>query len=161
MSTPTAFISGHTDLTREEFDAHYLAPLRHVLREGHRVVVGNAEGGDTMALQHLLANGHDSALITVYVFRGRQMLYPVATVGNWTSYSQRDAAMTAASDYDLCWVRPEAECRRLYGDKYRKRVSGTEQNVLRRQEMARDDFYTDPSRWNQSMFLTPGPQRGV
>ncbi len=139
-----AFVSGHTDLTDDEFDEHYRAQLECVVENKHCVVVGNADGADARSLRYLLAAGHDPSLITVYVFdRGGenrvahyQQQFGVAAIGGWPSYNKRDAAMTAASDYDLCWVRPEAECRRLYGDSYRKRVSGTEQNVLRRQKMA-------------------------
>ena len=41
---------------------------------------------------------------------------------------QRDAAMTAASDYDILYVRTEAESRAIYGARYRPRVSATEMN---------------------------------
>ncbi|KAJ3518302.1 hypothetical protein NMY22_g13746 [Coprinellus aureogranulatus] len=46
--------------------------------------------------------------------------------------TQRDEAMTRASHYDILQYRTEEECRVLYGVKYRKRVSGTEKNELRR-----------------------------
>ncbi|KAJ3506450.1 hypothetical protein NMY22_g17246 [Coprinellus aureogranulatus] len=46
--------------------------------------------------------------------------------------TQRDEAMTRASHYDILRYRTEEECRVLYGVKYRKRVSGTEKNELRR-----------------------------
>ena len=48
---------------------------------------------------------------------------------------QRDAAMTTASDYDILYVRTEEESRKLYGAKYRPRVSATELNRLRRIEV--------------------------
>jgi hypothetical protein len=51
---------------------------------------------------------------------------------------QRDARMTRASDYDILWVRSEDEARKLYGDKYRTRVSATEMNRLRRLEGCRN-----------------------
>lgn len=50
---------------------------------------------------------------------------------------QRDANMTAASDYDILYVRTDEESRALYGDKWRPRVSATEMNRRRRIELAR------------------------
>lgn len=47
-------------------------------------------------------------------------------------HTDRDAAMTRASHYDILRFRTEEECRALYGQAYRKRVSGTEKNALRR-----------------------------
>ena len=48
-------------------------------------------------------------------------------------HTKRDTVMTRESDYDILWVRPEAETRTLYGSKWRPgRVSGTEKNRLRR-----------------------------
>lgn len=48
-------------------------------------------------------------------------------------HSQRDAAMTASSDYDILWVRSDEETKKLYGAKYRPgRVSGTQKNKDRR-----------------------------
>ena len=43
--------------------------------------------------------------------------------------------MTAVSDYDILYVRSEAESRQLYGPKYRPRVSGTEMNRMRRAKL--------------------------
>jgi hypothetical protein len=43
--------------------------------------------------------------------------------------------MTRASNYDILWTRSEEETRKLYGDKYRSRVSATELNRLRRIEV--------------------------
>ena len=51
---------------------------------------------------------------------------------------QRDAAMTAASDYDVSYVRSEEERRELYGCRYRPRVSATELNRRRRAELEED-----------------------
>lgn len=50
------------------------------------------------------------------------------------NHTERDVAMTRASHYDILRYRTEAECWVLYGDAYRKRVSGTEKNELRRQQ---------------------------
>lgn len=52
---------------------------------------------------------------------------------------QRDANMTAASDYDILYVRTEQESKSLYGDSWKPRVSATEMNRLRRAELTRLD----------------------
>ncbi|KAK4900754.1 hypothetical protein LTR49_027388 [Elasticomyces elasticus] len=47
----------------------------------------------------------------------------------------RDTHMTLRSDYDILYVRSDEESRKLYGDKYRARVSATEMNRLRREKI--------------------------
>ena len=47
----------------------------------------------------------------------------------------RDARLTEGSDYDILWVRGQEECRVLYGERWRPRVSGTELNRQRRLEI--------------------------
>ena len=44
----------------------------------------------------------------------------------------RDARMTAASDFDILYVRTDEEARGFYGEKWRKRISATEMNRDRR-----------------------------
>ena len=48
------------------------------------------------------------------------------------NHTERDEAMTAASDYDILACLSKDECMALYGDKYRERISGTELNERRR-----------------------------
>ena len=45
--------------------------------------------------------------------------------------------MTAASTYDILFVRSDEDNKALYGAKWRPRVSATELNRLRRAELAR------------------------
>jgi hypothetical protein len=52
-----------------------------------------------------------------------------------TRHLQRDVRIMRASDYDILWTRSENDARKLYGDKYRSRVSATELNSLQRLEM--------------------------
>ncbi|KAK5707286.1 hypothetical protein LTR17_020821 [Elasticomyces elasticus] len=47
----------------------------------------------------------------------------------------RDTHMTLRSDYDILYVRSDEESRKLYGDKYRARISATEMNRLRREKI--------------------------
>lgn len=123
---PTAFISGHLDITREEFVKHYYDKIWDAALAGHSFVVGDARGVDVNA-QHLLSflleyvkvNG----TITVYhMFHQARNCksFLFKTQGGFKSDDERDAAMTAASDYDIAWVRPGRE------------LSGTAKNIARR-----------------------------
>jgi hypothetical protein len=47
-------------------------------------------------------------------------------------YGLRDARRTLESDYDVLYVRGEAESREMYGNKFRERISATEWNRRRR-----------------------------
>ena len=61
----------------------------------------------------------------------------VSVRSGWSSHTARDEAMTKNSDYDIAWVRSEAETRALYGHlpHWRDgRISGTEKNLIRRRE---------------------------
>jgi hypothetical protein len=132
-----AFISGHTNLTSNKFELHYRAAIDKAIQDGHDFVIGHAEGADFMALEYLLSHGVSSERITIFIFdRWKQGLaekYPSVRDDNYKSYSARDAAMTENSDYDILWVRPESETKQLLGNNYKPgRVSGTEQNRLRR-----------------------------
>ncbi|CAN8105718.1 unnamed protein product [Discula destructiva] len=173
---PVALISGHTDLSTADFQAHYIPQLEAALAAGHRFILGDAAGVDTLALAHLLSadvqarhggGGGGDVVSRITVYPSRQgpniaklrglglggvvppddpSLQVERTVGvvpragrdarRW-QHVQRDANMTAASDYDILYVRTDDESRALYGDKWRPRVSATEMNRLRRAELAR------------------------
>lgn len=53
------------------------------------------------------------------------------------SHTQRDVEMTKESDYDILKYLTREECKRLYGERYKERVSGTELNEQRRAAMER------------------------
>lgn len=116
----TAYISGHLDITVAEFIEHYSYRILEAFYAGHDFVVGDARGADTMAQEFLLGIG---ANVTVYhMFESPRykfaLLFP--TIGGFQSDTERDAAMTAASDYDIAWVREGRE------------KSGTAKNINRR-----------------------------
>lgn len=144
----TFFVSGHMDLTKEEFAEHYEPRIRAAHAAGASFVVGDAHGCDFMA-QRLLASlelGQPKDAGRVRVFHmlerprhsfgsgygsrdpnlpkdswsGRRGGFPL--VGGFSSDEERDAAMTAASDDDIAWVRPVKD----------KRHSGTAKNLARR-----------------------------
>lgn len=164
-----ALISGHTDLSQSDFDAHYIPQLEAALTAGHHFILGDAVGVDTQALAYLLSadvqSRHEPVVprITVYPSRKhniaklRELGLAVVSLDDpslkvertavvvpktgkdsrrW-HHIQRDANMTAASDYDILYVRTDEESRALYGDKWKPRVSATEMNRLRRIELAR------------------------
>lgn len=149
---PVAFVSGHMDVTPEQFKMHYIPRLNDALSQGHQFIIGDAKGLDGMALDYLLAQTADypnvRENITVHVSRpyqvGKYQSMGVKTICNAERYNKkdprarhlnRDAGMTRASNYDILWVRSEPEARILYGEKWRPRVSATELNRRERLEM--------------------------
>jgi hypothetical protein len=124
-------ISGHLDLTQAEFEAHYAPYILSALASKHNIVVGDAPGADAMA-QELLKKWipimRYTGIVTVYhmltIPRFNAGRFP--TKNGYQSNSARDKAMTAESDYDLLWIRPEKH------SSVSGRVSGTEQNLIRR-----------------------------
>lgn len=118
------FISGHRDLTQEEFNRLYTPTILEVLQEDPtcEFVIGDYEGVDSMA-QHLLSNHVDKVTVYHMFDTPRNLINPnFKTVGGFTSDEERDAAMTRDSDYDIAFVRKG------------KRNSGTAQNIVRRYE---------------------------
>lgn len=114
----TAFVSGHLNLSINEFEEHYIPLLEEALSKGHEFVVGDARGVDLMATDFLASRG---AKITVYhMFVSPRHDRGLPTVGGFRSDDERDAAMTVASDYDIAWIRPGRE------------GSGTHKNIQRR-----------------------------
>ncbi len=116
------FISGHGDLTQQEFNEHYVHVLREACRDNASTfVIGDFRGADVMA-QLFLARTIHPCRITVY----HMSLFPrfcvdgAATIGGFRSDNERDKAMTHASDRDIAWVRPGRE------------KSGTAKNLKRR-----------------------------
>lgn len=120
----TYFISGHLDLTQEEFDAHYRDRLiSATVSEGAKFVVGDARGCDAMAQRFLLSCGAlpTGKVVVFHMFDSpRYNEGYFETRGGFKSDEERDAAMTAASDADIAWVRPGRE------------KSGTAKNIARR-----------------------------
>ena len=118
----TYFVSGHLDLTLEEFREHYAPRIAAVLAEDADTafVVGDARGCDLMAQLCL----RDARALRVQVFhllgRPRNNVGGFPTVGGFATDDDRDAAMTGASDADIAWVRPD------------RTSSGTAANLSRR-----------------------------
>ena len=122
----TYFISGHLSLTPKEFEQHYKPLIFDAIRDGASFVVGDARGADHMGQQFLKRIIMDNMLVDVdvtvfHMFEApRHNAGPFPTQGGFQTDEERDAAMTAASDTDIAWVRPGRES------------SGTAKNLARR-----------------------------
>lgn len=131
------FISGHIDVEYSEFLEHYKAPIDLALSDPNcKFVIGDARGVDTHA-QHYLHDKIDKSKVTIY-HKGpntRNNMYGYNTMGNYADHTAKDAAMTFISDVDILWIRSKEATKALYGSKYREnRMSGTERNLIRREE---------------------------
>jgi hypothetical protein len=113
------FVSGHLDLTAEEFEQHYVPRLDEALKKEAVFVVGDARGADTRAQNWLKDRGAQA--VVFHMFEQPRNNAGFTCKGGYKSDADRDAAMTVASDADVAWVRPGRE------------KSGTARNLARRQ----------------------------
>lgn len=116
-----AFISGHLNVTEEEFNTYYREKIDFAITCGHNIVIGDARGADLLA-QTYLTHVRPYTNVTIYhMFDApRNNIGGWKTVGGFITDDGRDAAMTSASHYDIAWMRdPE-------------RNSGTRRNIMRR-----------------------------
>lgn len=121
----TYFISGHRNITEEEF-TNYKNALQNILNEKPDAlfVVGDYEGVDIMC-QHFLIDelNVEPSQVTVYhMFDTPRNIHSkiTNTVGGFETDEDRDAAMTYISCADVAFVRDHTTW------------SGTGQNILRR-----------------------------
>lgn len=123
---PVAFVSGHLDVSAAEFAEHYLPEINAALAAGHQFVVGDAAGADRLGQEFLAQNLLPAERNRVTVFHmftsPRHNAGGFPTRGGYQSDNERDATMTAASTYDIAWVRPGRE------------KSGTAKNIKRRNQ---------------------------
>jgi len=63
IARPTCFVSGHLDLTPEEFDVHYKPRIDEMVNRGCGFVVGDARGADLMAQQYLADMGYGNVIV--------------------------------------------------------------------------------------------------
>lgn len=128
----TYFISGHRDLTMEEFESNYAPIIIKALSLDSNFVVGDYEGCDIMAQNYLVntLNVSPEKIKVFHMFTSPRNINPkiTQTVGGFTTDVERDSAMTKHSDYDIAFIRP---------NKYN---SGTAQNILRRYELKNLNF---------------------
>ena len=120
----TAHISGHYDLSPEEFEAHYRPQLDDAIGAGDRFLVGDANGADVLAQEYLYHRLGATDRVRVYHMLDRprhNVGFPA--VGGFDSDEERNETMTRQSDYDIAWVRAGYE------------QAGTARNLLRRQRL--------------------------
>lgn len=126
----TYFISGHRNITEEEFEKFYKTTIDMVLDKTHdcRFVVGDYHGVDIMSQNYLLdVMGIEPSRVTVYHMydtpRNKNEKV-VNFVGGFQTDEERDSAMTHNSFEDIAFVRDWTM------------LSGTAQNILRRYAMS-------------------------
>lgn len=137
MVAKTYFISGHIDLTEDEFREHYEPHLKGLVQDTNNLfITGDAQGADEMAVRWLLSQGVSPKRITiVHKFDTPRFDVGVHTVGPFPSHSKKDAYMTHHSDFDIAHVRSPEITKLMLGEKYDpKRISGTQANINRRQK---------------------------
>lgn len=120
------FISGHRNITEEEFSINYETTIDMVLEKNPNClfVVGDYYGTDIMAQNYLLdvLEIEPERVFVYHMFDKPRNANPkvVNFVGGFTSDEERDAAMTKMSTDDIAFVRDHTK------------LSGTAQNILRR-----------------------------
>ena len=135
-----AFISGHGDVTQEEFNLHYKPLIDQAIEdEVKEFVVGDFRGTDHLAqiylkLRSTLNTSRDIKVTVYHMFdkpRNNPCNFP--TIGGFVDDEERDTAMTLASTRDIAWIRPG------------KVNSGTEKNIKRREDepcqLRREPFF--------------------
>lgn len=119
----TAFISGHLDLTQEEFNKHYAPKILEAIKLKHNFVIGDARGADAMAQQFITEHGAECKLTIYFMFHiPRHTVGGANHFGGFVDDVKRDCQMTYDSDYDIAWVKPGRE------------KSGTQKNIDRRNQ---------------------------
>ncbi|KAA8651221.1 hypothetical protein EYZ11_005198 [Aspergillus tanneri] len=128
-----AFISGPLDTGPNDcyFHTYYVPQINEAITRDDDFVIGPILSGvDANALAYLLSYPVSPTRITVFATAGENSM--------WGS-GERDAAMTAASVYDILRVRTRDESRRLYGRMWREgHITNTERNWKRRRGIAED-----------------------
>jgi hypothetical protein len=119
------FISGHRDITLEEFQI-YKEALNKIVQDipDSFFVVGDYHGVDIMAQNYLLdeLEINPDRLTVYHMFDEPRNYNPkiMHTVGGFTTDEERDAAMTKNSGHDIAFIKSH------------NILSGTAQNILRR-----------------------------
>lgn len=125
----TFFISGHRNITETEFEINYIPKINEALHlyENASFVVGDYYGVDIMAQNYLIdVVGLEPERLTVYhMFDEPRNCNPkvINKIGGFKTDDERDEAMTAASSFDIAFVRDN------------NIITGTGKNILRRYKL--------------------------
>ncbi|KAG6842292.1 hypothetical protein C0991_010580 [Blastosporella zonata] len=163
-----AFVSGPLTPPPEYFVTHYEPLLRVAIKRGDSFVMGPAPGIDSMALQYVVSEGVEPAKITVYLteyenrirrhqYKWLEELGGVVQVEGGPT-SERDAAMTRDSDYDILRYMSVEEQRIHYGSAYYPRISATQNNERRRMGLQSQIIDTS-GRVTENVTVEIGPEQ--
>jgi hypothetical protein len=119
------FISGHGDLTPEEFDLHYRPAIDRALSENAGFIMGDFRGADSLAQEYIFSKGYAARALVCHMFETPRNNHGLSTLGGFQSDEERDSYMTKCSSYDIVWIRPGRE------------NSGTARNIERRNKMVK------------------------
>lgn len=112
------FVSGHRDLTQEEFDEHYIPLIQKVFEQDKvpEFNVGDWEGCDALFLDYV-SSLNKCLWVNIYSVkepRNNPTFYEghpekIFTNKQRSTYDECDASMTRYSDFDIAWIRPGRE----------------------------------------------------
>lgn len=114
----TYFISGHSDVTVEEFYKYYRPKILKGISENANFIMGDFIGVDTMAIEFLYnfikndPNSNFSAQqVTIYHKNENPEcnIFNFKTKGGFKGIKDRDIAMTKDSTHDILWIRKGKE----------------------------------------------------
>lgn len=128
------FISGHRDLSYEDFKKYYIPKIKEAIQEGLNVefIVGDCDGCDKYAMDYIFNETiYD---LTIYHMSNKPRntpndKHPGGLVSSYKaihfrsgfkSDEERDSAMTRDSDFDIAFIKDD------------RWDSGTAQNIKRR-----------------------------
>lgn len=112
------FVSGHRDLTMEEFEEHYAPLIETVLKEDiwAEFIVGDWEGCDTIFVEYMISKRSYPDIVVTCVENprikpfGEDLFHYCKTYSKLcNTYDECDAFMTQESDFDIAWIRPGRE----------------------------------------------------
>lgn len=121
------FVSGHRDLSKENFDRYYIPLIEEVIKVdgGAQFLVGDCEGVDTFAWEYLAGHNY---WVTKHCLGLGELKYSIdydrhqTFVVGFKDDIERDDYMTRNSDYDIAI---------LFNDRWN---SGTGENIERRRD---------------------------
>lgn len=124
----TFFISGHRDITREEFAVNYQpAIIKAIENYDAYFIVGDYQGVDIMAQNFLVDTLQYDPKRIIVCHMNPTPMFCNAKITNWVSNMPNDYArdiyMSTHSDADIAFIRKGKE------------MSYTAQNILRRYTM--------------------------
>lgn len=114
------FISGHRDLTLEEFEKYYVPKLQRIFEDDSNIkyefIVGDWGGCDKLFLDYIhndfITEDTSLPITIVYVDKPRyeniESKHKLKYI-QLNSYDECDEYMTKHSDFDIAWVREGRE----------------------------------------------------